>query len=478
MGRRRRRRTWLSLLLLWMVAPGLGLWAGCDAEQADAPPGGGQDAGAPDGQAGAAGASSDGAAGAAGGSPGDAACPRLGELGEPCSADCDCLTDLACRGLLDDKTCSVPCYGYGACANVPLGCAGSPYCEFAIGACRCPCTADECPGGICHELYCVGCSNDDHCAEHSCPADGGIERPVCRLDTETCVCGGRCGDGVCDERERAGRSCPTDCAGPCADGESLPYDCGGSVVVPWCVCSGSQWDCTETEPWRLCPGETDCERMTGWCLATADDCSTAVAIEPLGCEADPVCCLPLAYAERCDQLGGSCVPSAAECTELAVTDDPYDCTAPSPVCCIPRPCLPAGTKHPPGYGQCCPGQRELDYLGPMPAWGTDGGMSCNLSCGQLTCAPCGDGACQHHFNESSCNCPEDCPETPFPLVCTADGGSSSSECGRPFCRQQAGSCHAEIPLCSGGQCTREVQELAGYVCDPTADGGPSCVPGP
>ena len=123
-------------------------------------------------------------------------------------------------------------------------------------------------------------------------------------------------------------------------------------------------------------------------------------------------------------------------------------------------------------GKCCPGLRALTSAAPMESYEPDAvGTMCFANCWQLHCTPCGDGACQEHLGENYCGCPEDCPQPPYPLVCTPNVPES---CGRKFCRQEGTVCHQETPSCVANLCERDVQDLANHVCDPTKG---TCTPG-
>jgi hypothetical protein len=91
------------------------------------------------------------------------------------------------------------------------------------------------------------------------------------------------------------------------------------------------------------------------------------------------------------------------------------------------------------------------------------GITCEFSCWQRLCAPCGDGTCEYHLQENFCNCPEDCPPLPYDLVCS---GTAETQCGTAYCLQEGNNCHQEIPSCQQNQCTYDVQDLADHLCNP------------
>ncbi|MBN2498651.1 MAG: hypothetical protein JXR96_28935 [Deltaproteobacteria bacterium] len=383
----------------------------------------GDDAGAIDGDGaaaddGAADAGADAAADDGGGADaGDGG--GAGELGQPCRLDADCRPGLACRGLPGQEVCAVACQSWDGCEGAALPC-DDGVCDMNAGACRCPCWNTGCDEGECVDGYCVGCAADAHCEALECPDLPGQDRPRCRLDSQTCVCGGLCGDGVCDEVEASVRSCPADCAQGCTQGEILPVACKNGELVPWCTCSDGRWAC-EQEPTARCPGETACERA-----------------------------------------GGSCAAAAEDCYEGQIAADPQGCAGDAPLCCAPVACTAAGEGYYPIVGLCCPGLRALDSAEPISGFVPEiEGVCCFANCWELYCAPCSDGVCQPHLGENCCNCPEDCPPPAYGLVCQAD-----YDCGHAFCRQQGEICHQARPVCEQSRCTWQESDLEGQICDP------------
>lgn len=352
-------------------------------------------------------------------------CAETGVLGDACSRDCDCVTDLACRGLPGQRSCSVPCTEQQQCATALPGCA-SATCEITLGACRCLCETDGCGDDVCFGGWCVGCARDADCAGHVCGTDPGLDTPRCRVDTGQCACGGQCGDGVCDPVERDERSCPADCD-DCQQNDQLLASCSDGLRVPWCDCDttggSGTWDCAD--PWDQCTGDT-----------------------------------------RCAREGGFCTGAAVDCFEGTVAATALDCEGDTPLCCAPEPCTEAGDDYYPMSGRCCPGLRAITSLAPMTGMNPNvSGATCYPGCWAMTCAPCGDGVCELHFGENPCNCPEDCPLPPDGLTCD----TQHLDCGRPFCRQQGTTCHQETPRCQSGVCSRDVQDVAGAVCDRITD---------
>jgi len=357
--------------------------------------------------------------------PDGSPCTHDGALGDPCSQDCDCQTALACRGLPGQTACAVPCATQQDCASAPLGCSLIS-CEINLGACRCQCETGECGDDVCFGTWCVGCARDEDCAGHACGSTPGLDTPRCRAETGVCECGGTCGDGVCDPVEEQAQSCPADCS-TCAAQQSLVASCSDGTRVDWCACDTSGgagvWDCQD--PWAQCPGDT-----------------------------------------RCAQEGGFCTAAAVDCMEGTVAATALGCEGQTPLCCAADPCTEAGGSYYPASGRCCAGLRAITSLAPMTGMYPDlTGPVCYPGCWAMTCAPCGDGTCQLHFGENACNCPEDCPLPPSGLVCD----TQDLDCGRPFCQQQGAVCHQETPRCNGGQCTRDVQDVSGAVCDRITD---------
>ncbi|MBN1772518.1 MAG: hypothetical protein JXB32_14710 [Deltaproteobacteria bacterium] len=367
----------------------------------------------------------DGADGDADGDADADACTGTGVLGELCVQDCDCTAGLRCLGLPGETVCSTPCIANATCIAGTVADCDTPFCELTLGACRCRCLGPEdCPGEQCSFNYCVACTNDEHCAGVPC----GAGTPRCRPDTGTCVCGGACGDGTCDEVESAILSCPADCTGPCTDGESHPWGCWDGTLAPWCRCESEAWVC-EPDPAAACSGDTECQRG-----------------------------------------GGSCVPDAASCYEGTILAEPLGCAGDSPLCCLVETCTGPGDDYYPGSGHCCPGLIALSSLGPMEGMLPDGALACMPGCWSLTCTPCGDGTCELHLGENFCNCPRDCPAPDYDLSCTYGDG----DCGLPYCRMEGDVCHQVTPRCTSGSCSRETEGFPGRVCDCATRG---CVAG-
>ncbi len=355
-------------------------------------------------------------------SPDAGPCTHEGALDDPCTDDCDCAVELACRGWPGEQVCAVPCADYDQCQGAEIGCATDPGCDLNTGACRCPCQEGTCPTGQqCRSGYCVGCGDDEHCQDLTC-TNPGADQGVCQHSTGLCVCGGTCGDGVCDEAEELGRTCPADCPGGCVEGEILPYSCPDTTEIAWCTCASGLWDCVDPE--TACPGDTACQRA-----------------------------------------GGACVDTPTNCYEGEVATDPQGCTGANPVCCAPLHCTAAGTTYAPySPGLCCPGLKAISSVAIMESWDQEvPGMMCCSTCFVSICAPCGDGVCQLHLGETTCNCPEDCPVPPYPLVCS---DVVPEACGFNFCRQEGTDCYQSAPSCVSNVCQYDIQTIPNAICDP------------
>lgn len=345
----------------------------------------------------------------------DGACPGDRVLGDSCDEDCQCIEDLRCLGLPGETVCAVPCMEMDACAGAGLGC-DTPFCDLATGACRCLCVDDtECPEEHCFASYCVGCATDEHCAEMDC-TEGS---PHCRLDTQTCLCGGDCPDGTCDAHEQDTWFCPEDCPTPCTDGEVLPWSCKDGSRTTWCTCVSGEWSC-EDDPAAGCADETECGRRGGECVEDGGYCEGAIGADPLGC--------------------------------AGTTDQ----------CCLPLACTGPGEEYYPYFGRCCPGLVPISSLAPMEGMTSEGCVVCMIGCWALTCAPCGDGVCQLHFSENPCNCPEDCPRPPYEITCS----SMDEECGIPHCIQDGSTCVMRTPRCDAGTCILDETPQEGQICSP------------
>jgi len=346
-------------------------------------------------------------------------CHHQGVLGDPCTDDCDCGLDTPCRGYPGKKECSIPCINYSDCDNSPMECDLSATCDHNIGGCRCLCTEANCPDGVCFGGHCVGCAIDEDCAQLECEDDPILKKGRCRPDTQECVCGGSCGDGVCDEYEEVTNTCPEDCPGPCINGETLPFSCQSGKTIEWCRCEEESWVCQD--PYQHCEGDNSCE-----------------------------------------QKGGQCVDSADHCYEGEIAGDPQGCSGDNPFCCQSSSCFGVGMTYYPTLGHCCPGLRALPAIQLMEGMMPDvDGVLCFSTCWSQTCSTCGDSICQPHYSENFCTCPEDCPPPPDGLVCT----SSPMECGITYCSQEGDICEQYIPGCDEESCSWTVESNQGQTCD-------------
>jgi hypothetical protein len=310
----------------------------------------------------------------------------------------------------------VSCERYSGCENANLSCA-NPICVMAIGACRCPCT-DSCPDGVCFGEQCLQCAYDSDCESHAC-TNPETPNPRCRPDTHQCSCSGECGDGVCDDYEEAARTCPQDCAGPCVEGEVLPFSCQDGSTFVWCRCEEETWVCGE--PANMCTGDT-----------------------------------------ACAQQGGQCVATEGDCFEGEIVAESHGCSGSSPLCCMAPQCFGPGEQYYPTLGRCCAGLRSLPALELMSGMHPDvEGVMCFASCWVQTCAPCADGLCQPHMGESFCTCPEDCPQPPYPLVCSGP----SIECGVAYCQQEGDTCYLNTPRCEQNACLWDREAHPNHICN-------------
>ena len=91
----------------------------------------------------------------------------------------------------DGKTYSNSCYAQNA--GVDAACEG-----------ECPCEAS-------------GCTADKDCINTICPQVVGGDKSKCDSKTDTCYCGGVCGDGYCDFVEKRDNTCIRDCVEGCGN---------------------------------------------------------------------------------------------------------------------------------------------------------------------------------------------------------------------------------------------------------------------
>lgn len=91
---------------------------------------------------------------------------------------------------IDGKTYSNSCYANNS--KIEVDCEGI-----------CPC--ESLPEGTCNE--------DKDCSDILCPQVVGGDSQICDLTTNTCYCGGICGDGYCDSVEQRDNICEEDCNG-------------------------------------------------------------------------------------------------------------------------------------------------------------------------------------------------------------------------------------------------------------------------
>lgn len=131
------------------------------------------------------------------------------------------------------------------------------------------------------------CSSDEDCKDFGCTDDVGKSIPKCDSDTETCYCGGECGDGYCNSYEESPKTCPEDCliedlinckelygdAYWCSDYAGWKKECEGrgepKKIEGLCNIDGQDYCVTCREEAKL----ADCKELYGegyWCGDVAD----------------------------------------------------------------------------------------------------------------------------------------------------------------------------------------------------------------
>lgn len=144
----------------------------------------------------------------------------------------------------DGKTYSNSCYAQNAGVDV---------------ACQ-----SECPCKIEEPKKALGCTADKDCLDTICTQVVGGDKPKCDLSTNTCYCGGVCGDGYCDFVEKRDGTCPQDC-NKCFDGTSYgqcsttrPKYCDNGELVDKCsIC--------ECPSGQQCQSDGSCEITKSYC---------------------------------------------------------------------------------------------------------------------------------------------------------------------------------------------------------------------
>jgi len=340
-----------------------------------------------------------------------------GDDSETDLSDGDADTDIEIEIEDDDDSVFIPCEKWDDCDAASMGCE-TVTCDFSKGRCRCICSDnDDCEDETCYSGYCVGCATDSDCRDLDCTSASG-KAPKCQVATETCICGGKCGDDICDEAEEVLGTCPKDCK-TCKTGSVKAFSCQSGQQVVWCECKNSEWDCIEN-PSGLCSEPTECGKKGGQCTSDLEYCEGHGASETFGCE--------------------------------GIED----------ICCLPDECLGAGETYYPIFGICCAGLVTIDSNGLMENWGDENpGVICMANCWSQTCAPCGDGVCQPHYSENPCNCPEDCSQPPYTLVCN----EQDRECGTEYCLQDGNDCIQKTPHCNVDTCSWSSERYAGQVCN-------------
>jgi len=346
-----------------------------------------------------------------GGTGGNCGCgPNCGDAGNCCANACalcgvcpPACGDGVCNG--DENSCSCP----DDCPDDPYSCSDCQ-CDDSGGACGCSeaciLAGDCCPNSCEACGYCppecgeFGCEEDKGETMCSCPEDcgdpcEGLEcdmDPVCGFacgaceadeycDAGTCLL--LCGNGICDESETI-CTCAIDCGDPCVDVECgidavCGVDCGGCDEFLTCdggtcvsVCGNGQ--CQE--------GETKCN--------CSEDCGDPCAGRECGQE--PTC------GEFCGTCGAGlqCVGNSV-CTYICGNNQCQTANGESK-CNCPQDC-----------GQPCSGLQCGNepvcghYCGDCPNWQTD------YCAGNNKCyKKCGNGNCESQYQETMCNCPQDC----------------------------------------------------------------------
>ncbi len=399
-----------------------------------------------------------------------------------CAEDADCARALVCdtesRRCIEKNPCTVErhCFenricGGGICSDRCISdesCAGAQICNRATGSCEAP----------------LNCSIDDDCL--------GIERCIggscsmgCGMDAD-CPGAQRCEGGTCTE--------PDDCA--------RDLDCSGQRI---CDGGNCRAPCNEADEGAACPGDLECDRITGRCLEASSCESDAGCFADNRCE-DGACVARCSEqntcpgALRCNLEAGECEEASPcfneagcltgrVCREGACIDScattgceqPFDCDQNTGLCVEPDgPCRSDDECLDDRYclaGVCAdPCRDNGDCAGIAP------GFPQNLQCVDQKCAETdrcsfapmtsclGDRVCIVDLNQCADSCAAGgCSGT---LQCSNEGfcvENPTGECagdrdclGSRVCHPEAGVC---VDRCTGSTCPIGQECTPGGYCD-------------
>ncbi len=387
-----------------------------------------------------------------------------------CSCPADCTPrcgDGCCTGSESCSSCSSDCgscCGNGACDNgedcssCPGDCgACAPTCANTGGACRVnsDCCTGTCVGGTC-QANCTAdggaCTLDADCCSNSCvsgacqPAAGSCWPNGMPCTNPSQCCSGSCGNGgsgICGNCGGPWWPCSRNsdcCSNNCINGQCIPN--GPPPVPPGCSCGnwgigqlcggGGCNPRTQDEQVRTCnpfgcAQDWQCvpDSGCGGCLADGSSCSS---------NGTPCCsgsCLngSCATAPTCGGLGATgCASGGVTCCPGLTCNSFFDrcetaCIADGSVCS--------------GNGACCSNSCINGTCQAPACSGTGASCGANVQCcsgycsnGSCACAnSCGDGTCCATWNETTANCPQDCPSAP---ICSCTTWANDA-CGAGSC---------------------------------------------
>ncbi len=305
---------------------------------------------------------------------------------EPCALGLECLSGVCADGLCCAGECDGACMSCalpgsrGRCAFVGHGddpggeCTGNAACDGA-GGCASPigepceeaagCLSGACADGVCCEESC-----DEPCRR--CNAPGG--RGLCLAIPRGWDFKGDCGEGsVCDGAggclRLGGQACEdaSDClGGKCVDGVCCDRDCAGRCEA--CDTEGHEGVCTPVptgaDPDEECAGDSVCGALGGCVEQQGGPCFSGLDCLGGVC-ADGVCCDSACDGpcEACDLEGavGTCGLLAVGAKPRRICPDPFVCDAlgecglpEGVVCTEDDDCATGGCTD----GVCCPGGCE------------------------------------------------------------------------------------------------------------------------
>lgn len=432
---------------------------------------------------------------------GYASCTGIGELGETCDIDNQCISGYCTGGVCSDCGGNGDCDG-GSCIE---GNDGYYFCTTPLSE---PCsTGEECDSGYCYDRpgpqgsICSTCEVNEDCGDNQeCAYDGGLGYAICSgtgVLGADCADGSECESGICNSDICSECFDSADCNGDgeCIDDRSnsgyflctddLGAVCESSVecISGYCYESGTIWGtmCSECETADDCLPTQECNYslLDGYALCAGTESLGA------GCDNDYECASGFCSGGFCSECGVD-----ADCASDACYDDTagvgyFVCLADyGELCtdgsdCGSGECYPTGLPNLSVCSECestadCATNQTCTYditIGYAECRGTDAlGELC------LTNEQCDSGYC-NSLVCSECLVSDDCDGgicadnrlTAGYFVCEGNFGElcdTGEDCGSGECFQTAipgilvcSECEADQDCNGGESCTYDLSVL-------------------